>query len=516
MRLTPCQNIATFDPEYRIAGSQDLLQTMPGVTLSISVGVCDAFGHAVTSLRGGPLLYFWNQTSSPSQIVRTSNSNGTADIRPSLPVVSIVGSWITLRTQYSGINSVSLPILSLSWQSTLCAPFYGFDEKRGCSLCSPSQYSISPSLGGCLPCEKLSVGADCVSLSLESLMGNIEDISNISIPDSSSSIVTTVKVMNGYWPAVSGNLHSTTGNIVVVPVSCPFRYCSRHSAPLYVTGVDSSTSLARVSDLTSVCEENSFRNPLSPLCGECIKGYASWNYACNSCPNGPNPGYIFLFILFLFVWTFVQLILAQQGGSGSATAMLFFLTQSLSWFTYPQGILQAFEGLVNFHFDVPSSGNCYIDVDGSVELFLRALVPTFYFVALWILYLIHISIAWCLSRRYDVRAKIDPQSLPEEEGGKWKKFIHNLRNFILFSSTTDPYIRTTALLLLSTYPSLLDSIFSVWSCVDVPVRLHVFIQFIALKFSSFFPVSFSFFSFSFLFISLSFSLLSGIALLFHF
>lgn len=459
---TSCANVQSFNNILRINDSNLQVPSMPGISISMKLGVCDAFGQIISTLQGGSISYVWiNISSVDSQIVRTSSSNGTGAVQTRIPVVHESGKWISFQTRVSGEGSSSFPPLSLMWTTSSCAAFFGFSETSGCSLCPPNQFSIASSFLPCNPCENLDHGASCQSVPISDVPLSSQLAS--SIPNSDSLSVTVITISDGYWPSLSLSSIST-----IVPIPCPLDYCSRSGKTLYVVGENAEGTLAKTSDPSLVCRQGAFRNPSSPLCGECIPGFVDWNNECYHCPNGPQPKYIILFIFLVFGWTFVQLILAQQGGSGTDTAMLFFMTQSLTWFTYPRGVLHTVENLVNFRFHFSSVDECYIDVDGSIELFLRTIVPMLYFVALWILYGVHLIIAWSLSRQ---NSESIASKSSESPPSIWKKASQYLKSVLITSATTDPYQRTTALLLLSTYPSILNSIFSVWSCVDVPVFL---------------------------------------------
>lgn len=458
---TQCFEIDALRPILFLS-NQISSTSMPGISISVQIGTCDAFGHVIWTLDGGSIFYTLMKNSSvgsppPPSVVRTSFRNGTGEFSSILPVVE--NSWYRLESKLSSGQQKSIPSLTIMWKSSSCVPFYGFSPVQGCVLCSPSQYSIDFSLYPCVDCRRLSPGSSCSSVEFPVLFLPHSSWSTYSFSDPKSARVTVVQIESGYWPALSSPPQSPSA---VVSVSCPFDYCFR-SDNLYVNGLDSSGDLVTTSDFSVICRQQSHRDPSSPLCGRCAEGYVDWNYECYYCPNGPHAEYVVLFVFFVFGWTLVQLILAQQGGSGSVTAMLFFLTQSLTWFTYPRGVLHTVENLVNFRFHLSTTNECYIDVDGTIELFLRTLVPMLYFVALWMIYGIHISLGWCLSRQ-----EIKP--LPGTAAlGQCQKVRFYLRNLLISTATADPYQRTTALLFLSTFPSILDAIFSVWTCMDVPV-----------------------------------------------
>lgn len=451
-----------------ISNTYPLLPSMPGISLSLTVGVCDAFGQEIRTVVGGTILYSWRNVSSSSlDVVRTS-SNGTGELSTRIPVLEHRGLWHTLHTQWLGQGFSPMPLLSFIWKSSPCMAFYGYSPIAGCSLCSPSQYSIAPSFLSCVSCQDLSFGATCSSVPYSLLHLPRSLWPKDSMFDPMSTTVTAVKLDHGFWPALSSSL-LPSAPFTVVPISCPFLFCSR-SADLFVTGVDSTHTQVTVSDPSILCQSGAHRDPTSPLCGKCEDGYAQWNFQCYRCPDGPAPENIAFYVLFMFAWTIIQLILAQQGSSGSVTAMLFLLTQSLTWFTYPRGVVQNLEDLVNFRFHFSASNVCFIDVDGSVELFLRVLLPMLYFAVLWVLYMVHMIIAWCLSRSHAISATDTAASFGLQS--RCKRFLAFVSNFIVSNATTDPYLRTTALLLLSTFPSILESIFSVWTCLDVPVWMN--------------------------------------------
>lgn len=453
--LAPCQALPDFVSSISVKNSS-LLASMPGSSITLSVGICDAFGNRMPTIIGATVEYMFNTSLTLPSVSRTS-SVGLAPAVDRLPVIPS-GSEFVFSSEFGGRGSgLSLPSRNVKWKSMPCSPFYGFSPSLGCSLCSPSEFSLFTALRPCMLCSTISTGASCVSRTM--LRSASQERSLLSSADNSPVTVTVIHVESGYWPALQ--LKSIYRS-PIVPILCPFNYCVRSKNDLYILGIDEETSTYSVSDSSLICNADLFRDPSSLLCGQCVEGYSEWNYRCYHCPHGPQPQAVILFVLQLIGWTFLQFLLAQRGGSVSATALLILLTQSLSWFIYPSSLFQSVESLVNFRFLISSTTECFVDVNPLTALFLRVIVPFLYFVTLWIFYVVHVCIAACLSTQHSSH-KTSPDDKTSRSMCSW------LSDMIVRLATPSPYLKTTALLILATYPSILDAIFSVWSCLDVPV-----------------------------------------------
>lgn len=433
------------------------------------------FGNAVPTLRGSTILYRWRNSSLsslPDAVVQTG-CNGTGSAQTKLPIQPFRTTY-TLQTQISR----QLPSTSFSWESSPCGSYFGYSSTQGCSLCSASEYSISPSFQPCIPCNSLQNGGSCMSVEFKRL--HIEDTSTVF---GEAKDVTAVSISDGYWPALlfSNSLSRNT----VAPIFCPYDFCLRGGVELLVTGVSSSKNVVNTSDPSSVCNQRSNREASSPLCGKCKQGFSEWNSVCQDCSDGVSSTAVFLFLVERIVWSLVLLIFAQAHEREESASILIFFTQSLFMLTFPQDVLIQLQNMVLFRSFFYRSKLCLFNVSVPAALALNTIMPLLSLVLIWVFYIVHNWIARC------IRSKIvdEQQTQLENKSGDisdgLKRSAHAKcascnRTFALWfvqAASPSPYLRASALVILNIFGPMIFSVFLVWNCISVPVSLFACLLF---------------------------------------
>lgn len=439
------------------------LKSMPGQVISFSLGLCDAFGNSIPSILGGTISYRWFDMSNNVVLTFQNGTSFSESVVPNIPFNSRI-SFSATFIGYGGENS--LPSFHAYWNTTVCSPYFGFIESEGCIVCSAGFYSIQSSHAPCESCSELGNGGSCLSMAYES--SSKDFVKDISL--SAGKIVTVVTVGNNNWPSLRMNLETSSSQ--VVPIQCPFNFCDRpsDSSPIVVTGITVDEMFIVVSTKNLLCNPYLNRDPSSILCGKCQSGYSEWNNHCYKCYDGPDPIYILVFISQMIGWSMVQFIVAQQSDQGSITSVLVLLVQSLSWYLYPQSALEGVQAIIHYQIHISGANSCYMDVEPTTELFFRVLVPLLYFFVLWCLFFIHriIASSCCHGSKQNLK---DDWTVDRTEATKCELLWSSFSRVFVKHSTTDAYLRATALLILGTFSPILKAIFSVFSCQPVDVRI---------------------------------------------
>lgn len=177
------------------------------------------------------------------------------------------------------------------------------------------------------------------------------------------------------------------------------------------------------------------------LCSTCEPGYSEWNSECISCP-GPDSGVICGTLALMFLYVGVQHLLAQS--ASSLTKILTNFLQATSIIMFPEYL---FSGVSVFSISSfsASASKCPFPRDGYGVFLSNLFVPLIMAAMLWMLR----AVVWFI----------------------WMTPAGNLRIFrrsaLRGTGSTGAFLRTTVVLAIGSYQSLLQASFSYFNCIQV-------------------------------------------------
>jgi hypothetical protein len=274
----------------------------PGGALPLTLEAQDAFGARVASLSNQLAeVRCTSCAAAPAPPVVTANvamTNGS--VQWSSAVYGALGGALAVQVRPLVLSSgaaTSFGLSPLVVSSVLsvalapaCAPGSGYSTATGaCVACTSNAYAVNAT-GPCEPCP--AVGAVC-------------------------SATGELYVANNFWPARDSGAPS-----VVVPARCPGTLCLRTgaNASAEIAGASLAASLGAVlaTDVGALCRPGTFRDGASPLCGQCVAGYALWYDTCVPCAQPFHFGSLLAHLLAMFAVVVLQRVISQQGSQTRA------------------------------------------------------------------------------------------------------------------------------------------------------------------------------------------------------
>lgn len=482
--LYPCQSILYLTSTIHSHSRSVLLSTMPGLLFNWKSGVCDIFGQRIRSQKGALLTYFFKNTDELQLNFAETTSNGTATVSAIVPNFSPTRRTVYLNMQLqSDTLSSTFPIISITWNSSKCMRYFGYVNFAGCSLCSPNEYSLYSSLLPCFSCANLLIGSHCFSILLRKVP--ISLWSEVDFASYNSLSATLIVIEDGFWPAVSVEKDKKT----IIPVVCPFDYCSDRDSSVIIYGLNESDSSMILSNSNILCKRGLFRNPDSPLCGQCLEGYSQWNFECQDCRNGVSSIAVVVFVVEILIWSVLQMILAQGKAEDVTASILVFLTQSLFMYTFPLNVLQNIRNMALFRRFLGNTQGCVFNLDTAQSLALSTFVPLMSVGCIWIFYFFLRSLKWMLGetirspKNSTCRDNFSLQfsSRESEKHSNSREANRQMdmsSDFVCFyfcekSTSISAYVKGTALATSNAFSPMIFSIFLTWNCVPIPVSFIV-------------------------------------------
>ena len=414
------RNIGTLPRKVPVPANIAFQTVSPGDTVLLQATVVDFWGQRLAS-NLLPIVFECGDQSGvvhcdqavDVQVTKNGLVNGTTTFSA---IESSLENHVNFTFKVYSSRLISGPCESLNVQVSQCNHDTKFNPSESkCELCDSDTYSIGGLQESCTKCP-------------QNMVCNTGYFS-----------------MNpNYWPAISQS--------VITPVRCPYNFC--HQTVRMTSSVLPQQGL---------CTADLHRRSDSVMCGTCEDGYVEWDHYCVRCEKGSGVHVraLALILLEILAETFVIHLFSQGKQSAAETRILLFFVQAGGLIFYPQTVLNSIFALFNFQSQasyLSASDECPFYVSGLQELITQIVRPIVFFVALGFMFLLHKLLVWILSAKC-LCGRVTRTSR------KWLFF-----NLLARGSSGWHYFRTTLMLLLGIYWSLLQNVIFYFLRTDVPGR----------------------------------------------